>query len=553
VSVPGDPTAEPEDATTAPAGAATARLVRSSAVVGIGTGLSRLSGLLRVGALTFALGATALSDAYNLANTTPNIIYELLLGGVLSASLVPVFVEHDQLGDEDATNAVLTVTVIALAVLTVVAVLAAPLIVEVYTLRLSPAEAAAQTEVAVPLLRLLLPQILFYGLMTLGTALLNARRSFFAPAYAPVLNNVVVISVLLAFASMAGSDASLGEVADDPSLLLLLGLGTTAGIVAMTVALWPAIRHAGIRIRFNPAWRHPAIRTVARLSGWTIGYAVANQIALFVVLALANGEGAGAVSAYTYAFIFFQLPHGLFAVSIMTTFMPDLAGFAGQGDLPGFRDRFGLGMRLLTLVVLPAAVGYIVLARPLVAMLLQRGAFGGASSALTADVLVAFSIGLLGFSVYLLALRGFYAFKDTRTPFFLNLAENGVNIVAALILVGALGVQGLALAYALAYSVGAVLALAALRRRVQGLGGRRTADGIGRMVVASGIMAAAVWSVTQVVGSDDGMGAVVRTLTGVLVGTVVYVLALVALRVPDAVDLLHRVRRRRRPPAAASP
>ncbi len=553
MSIPGDPTTEPEDATTAPAGVATARLVRSSAVVGIGTGLSRISGLLRVGALTFALGATALSDAYNLANTTPNIIYELLLGGVLSASLVPIFVEHDQLGDEDATNAVLTVSVIAMAVLTVIAVLAAPLIVDVYTLRLSSAEAAAQAEVAVPLLRLLLPQILFYGLMTLGTALLNARRSFFAPAYAPILNNVVVISLLLAFASMAGTDTSLDEVADDRSLLILLGLGTTAGIVAMTVALWPAIRHAGIRIRFNPAWRHPAIRTVVRLSGWTIGYAVANQIALFVVLALANGEGAGAVSAYTYAFIFFQLPHGLFAVSIMTTFMPDLAGFATQGDLPGFRDRFGLGLRLLTLVVLPAAVGYILLARPLVAMLLERGAFGGGSSELTAEVLVAFSVGLLGFSVYLLALRGFYAFKDTRTPFFVNLAENGVNIVAAVALVGVLGVQGLALAYALAYSVGAVLALAALRRRVQGLGGRRTVDGIGRMVVAAGIMAVAVWSVTQVVGSDDGMGAVVRTLTGVLVGMAVYVVALVALRVPDAVDLLHRLRQRRRPPATASP
>ena len=553
MSVPGDPTAEPVDLDTGSSGAATARLVRSSAVVGIGTGLSRLSGLLRVGALTFALGATALSDAYNLANTTPNIIYELLLGGVLSASLVPIFVEHDHLGDEDATNAVLTVAVIAMVVLTIVAVLAAPLIVDVYTLRLSSTEAAAQAEVAVPLLRLLLPQILFYGLMTLGTALLNARRSFFAPAYAPVLNNVVVISVLLAFASMAGSDTSLSEVADDRDLLLLLGLGTTAGIVAMTVALWPAIRHAGIRIRFNPAWRHPAIRTVARLSGWTIGYAVANQIALFVVLALANGEGAGAVSAYTYAFIFFQLPHGLFTISIMTTFMPDLAGFATQGDLAGFRDRFGLGLRLLTLVVLPAAVGYMLLARPLVAMLLERGAFGGGSSELTSDVLVAFSVGLLGFSVYLLAMRGFYAFKDTRTPFFLNLAENGVNIVAAVALVGVLGVQGLALAYATAYTFGAVLALGALRRRVHGLGGRQTVDGIGRMVVAAGIMAVAVWGVARVVGSDEGAGAVVRTLTGVLAGIAVYVAALLALRVPDAMDLLERARRRRRPPTPVTP
>ena len=558
MSIPGDQTpagdeAPEDEAPMTGVTTTTARLVRSSAVVGVGTGLSRLSGLLRVGALTFALGATALSDAYNLANTTPNIIYELLLGGVLSASLVPIFVEHDQHGDEDATNAVLTVAFLALLVLTVVAVLAAPLIVDLYTLRLSAADAAAQAEVAVPMLRLFLPQILFYGLMTLGTALLNARRSFFAPAYAPILNNVVVIAVLLAFASVAGSDTSLAEVADDRGLLLLLGLGTTAGIVTMTVALWPAIRHAGIHLRFHPAWRHPAIRTVARLSGWTIGYAVANQIALFVVLALANGEGPGSVSAYTYAFIFFQLPHGLFAVSIMTTFMPDLAGLAAVGDLQGFRERFALGLRLLTLVVLPAAVGYIVLARPLVAMLLERGAFGGASSQLTAEVLVAFSLGLLGFSVYLLVLRGFYAFKDTRTPFLLNLVENGVNIGAALALVGVLGVQGLALAYALAYSVGAVLSLAALRRRIGGLDGRRTVASTSRMAAAAAVMAVAVWASTQVVGGDAGAGAVLQTLVGVVVGVMVYAVALLALRVPEMVDLLERLRARRGPPAPATP
>lgn len=535
------------------AAATTARLVRSSAVVGIGTGLSRLSGLLRVGALTFALGATALSDAYNLANTTPNIIYELILGGVLSATLVPVFVEQHQLDDDDATNAVVTVATIAFVLLTAVAMVAAPLIVDLYTLRLSPEAAAAQAEVAVPLLRLFLPQILFYGLMTLGSALLNARRSFFAPAYAPVLNNLVVIATLLAFAAIAGDQVSLAEVADDPQLLFLLGVGTTAGIAAMTIALWPAIRRAGIRLRFHPAWRHPAIRTVARLAGWTIGYAAANQITLFIVLALANGEGAGAVSAYTYAFIFFQLPHGLFAVSIMTTFMPDLAALASAGDLAGFRERLGLALRLLTLVVLPAAVGYVVLARPLVATLLERGAFGAGSSALTADVLVAFALGLLGFSVYLLVLRGYYALKDTRTPFLLNLAENGINIVLALALVGALGVQGLALAYAIAYTAGALLALAALRHRLGGLDGRRILASVSRMAVAAGVMALALWAGARVVGGDSGTGALARTAVGVLVGAGVYLGALLALRVPEVVELWDRLRRRGRRAAPAGP
>lgn len=520
------------------------RLVRSSAIVGVGTGLSRLTGVVRVGALTFALGATYLSDAYILANNTPNIIYELLLGGVLTASLVPIFVEQDQAVDPDATSAVVTMAVLALLVVTILALVAAPLIVDIYTLRLPDAKAEAQAEVAVPLLRLFIPQIFFYGLTTLGTALLNARRSYFAPAYSPVLNNLVVIAVLLSFAVIAGGEVGLRQVAENTTYQLLLGLGTTAGVVAMTAALWPAVKRTGIQLRFNPDWRHPALRTMARMSVWTVGYATANQITLFVVLALANAEGRGAVSAYTYAFIFFQLPHGLFAVSITTTFLPEFARLASAGDLKGLQERFGLGLRLLTLVVLPAAVGYVVLARPLVAALLERGAFGGASSDLTADVLVNFALGLLGFSVYLFALRGFFAFKDTRTPFLLNVAENGVNLLAAFALIGTLGVGGLALAYSLAYAVGAVLALLALRRKIGGLDGRRTVASVGRITVAAAGMGGAAWAVTGALGEMAGTRALLSTVVSVLVGVVVYGFGLLVLRVPEATAVVDRIRLR---------
>ena len=524
--------------------AATGRLVKSSAVVGVGTGLSRLSGLLRVGALTYALGATTLSDAYNLANTTPNIVYELILGGILSATLVPIFVDHLEHDDDEGTSTVVTVAVVCLAVLTLVAMLAAPLIIDIYALRLPADDAAAQAEVAVPLLRLFLPQIFFYGLMSLGTALLNARRSFFAPAYAPILNNVVVIAVLVAFAVAAGSSPSLGQVQDDTTLLLLLGVGTTAGIAAMTVALWPAIRRAGIRLRFRFDLHHPSVRKVAGLSGWTLGYAACNQVALFVVLALATGVGAGAASACTLACSLCQLPHGLLAVSIMTTFLPDLSAFAARRDLAGFRDRFGLGLRLLVLVILPAAVGYVLLARPVVAALLERGAFGAASGDLTAEVLAAMALGLVGFSVYLFVLRGFYALKDTRTPFLLNLFENAVNIALAFALVGRLGVQGLALAYAGAYSAAGLVAVFVLHRRVGGLDGRRTVSAIGRMVVAAAVMAAAVLVARELVGSDGGLGAVARTTAGVVVGAAVYLGALYALRLQELHELVARVRRR---------
>ena len=396
-----------------------AGLVRSSAVVGVGTALSRVTGLLRIGAITYALGTVASADAYNLANTTPNIVYELILGGILSATLVPVFVERFETSDDEGISAVVTVAAVALVALTVAAIAAAPAIFRIYTLRKSAVDARELASVGVPLARLFLPQILFYGLTALATALLNARRRFAAPAMAPVLNNIVVCVALVLFARTAGRAPSLDEVRDDSALLWLLGLGTTGGIVAMTVVLWWPLRRAGVRLhwRFRP--RDPAVRKVSSLAGWTVGYVVANQVALAVVLALA-ARRTGDASAYTYAFVFFQLPHGLFAVSLMTTFVPELSSLASRADWVAYRARFALGLRWLLLVVVPAAVGYVVLARPLVTALLARGSLTQSSAALVADILAALAIGLPGFSVYLFALRGFYAVQDTRTPFFLN-------------------------------------------------------------------------------------------------------------------------------------
>jgi putative peptidoglycan lipid II flippase len=521
----------------------TGGLVRSSAVVGIGTGLSRVTGLFRTVALTYAIGTTLVAEGYNLANTTPNIVYDLLLGGVLSATLVPVFVDRFERDDEEGVSAIVTVTVAVLVAVTVVAVLAAPLIFKLYTWDKTPARAHELERVGVPLLRWFLPQILFYGLTALGTALLNARRRFAAPAFAPVLNNIVVIAALLWFAHKAGRNPQADTVIHDSTLMLLLGLGTTAGIVAMTVALWPSIRASGVRLRWRFRPRDPAVRRVASLSRWTLGYVVANQVALTITLALAARTPGGA-SVYTYAFVFFQLPYGLFAVSIMTTFTPDLASAANQDDLPRFRERFALGARLMTLVVLPASVGYLLLARPLVSALLAHGSFGGNSPVITADVLANFAVGLIGFSLYLYALRGFYAFHDTRTPFLLNLVENAINIVLAFALVGRYGVQGVAFSYSVAYLLAAVVALAVLRRRVGRLGGTELVSAFARIVAATAVMAGAVWLASRAVGSDHGTGAVTRVVVGVLVGTVVYAVSALALRVDDLRGLRDRLLRR---------
>jgi len=499
--------------------------------------------MVRLAAMAYALGFDRLADSYNLANTTPNIVYELLLGGVLSATLVPIFVEHREKGDDEATSAVVTVVALALVLLTGLGIIVAPAVVHLYTLRLSDATAAAQQQVATDLLRMFMPQMLFYGITAVATALLNARRRFAAPAVTPVFNNLLVTAIFLALPHLARGPLTLEAVRHDPGTLLLLGLGTTAGIVAMALPLLPAVRRAGVRLRPVLDFRHPAVRKVVRLSGWTAGYVAVNQVALWLVLVLANGTRGG-VSVYQGAYVFFQLPHGLVAVSLMTTLAPELAETATRGDFAGFRRHFALGLRLMALAILPAAAGLVVLARPVVALLLQRGALTPGQSGLTAACVALFAVGLLPFSLYLYALRGFYSLHDTRTPFVLNCWENLINVAVALALYPWFGVQGLAFSFSVAYAVAAVVSLRALARRTGGLG----LDLRGRQVLARTTVAALVMTLAvrlAVVALPGRAPAMVEAGVGVVVGVVVYGGALSAMRVREVGEILRRLRARR--------
>jgi putative peptidoglycan lipid II flippase len=521
----------------------TERVVRSSVPVAVGTALSRLTGMARLAAMAYALGFNRLADSYNLANTTPNIVYELLLGGVLSATLVPIFVDHREKGDDEATSAVVTAVGLALVVLTGLGILLAPAVVRLYTLRLEGGTAAAQQQVATDLLRMFMPQMLFYGITAIATALLNAHRRFAAPAVTPVFNNLLVTAIFLALPHVADAPLTLESVRHDPGIMLLLGLGTTAGIAAMALPLIPALRRAGIRLRPVFNFRHPAVRKVLRLSGWTAGYVAVNQVALWLVLVLANGTRGG-ISAYQGAYVFFQLPHGLVAVSLMTTLSPELAETASRRDFTAFRRNFAFGLRLMTLVILPAAAGLVVLARPLVSLLLQRGALTSGEAALTAACVALFAVGLLPFSLYLYALRGFYSLHDTRTPFVLNCWENLVNVVVAVALYPWFGVQGLALSFTVAYAVAAVMALRSLAGRTGGLGlERRGRQVLARVTVATLVMALAVR--LAVVALPGRPPALVEAAVGVLVGVVVYGAALSAMRVREVAEIVRRLRARR--------
>ena len=293
------------------------------------------------------------------------------------------------------------------------------------------------------------------------------------------------------------------------------------------------------------------MRQLLKMSVWTFGYVVANQVAIVVIQNLAQ-PGSGGVDAYAKAYIFFVLPHGLLAMSIVTTFTPEMASSVRQRNKAAFIDRASLGLRLIALLTLPAAAGMFVLRRAIIGVVMQHGNFDQVAALNTSRALGGFAVGLLGFSLYLFVLRGFYAHGDTRTPFVINLFENLINIVLAVAMYRSFGVMGLALSFAIAYLVSATWALKVLSYKVPGFPVRSTLRKLAPMVLAAVVMAEVMWVVARLVGSNAGIGAVVRVVFAGVVGLAAYVGLLAVLGVSEVNQVRARLSGRLRRPAAPS-
>ncbi len=516
--------------------------------MGIGTALSRITGVARIFALAVALGGGPVAGVYNLANTTPNIVHDLVLGGVLAATFVPVFTDRLTTRRPEeawrAISAVITLSVAFLLVATVVFWLLAPDIVSIYTVANHSPGVHAQQQVATSLLRWFVPQLTFYGLLSLCTALMNTRGSFLAPMFVAIANNVVVVVVMLWFHAVV-PHPSLASITDHRSQLLLLGLGTTLGVAVQAALVIPAFRRTDLHLRFHWEPGHEAVRTVLRLAGWTFGLVVANQLALVVVLALADGEAfPGSVAAYTYAYTFFQLPFGVVAVSIMSAVTPGLAARWAVGDIDGFRRRLVSGLTRMLAIIVPATVGMLVLSHPGIDLILAHGDESLVDAHTTGATLALFTLGLPGFCIFLYLARALQAMQDTRTAFLLYVVENGTNIVAALALSGPLGVRGLALSVAIAYTVAAAVAITVVGRRVGSLGGPTLTGPLRRVAAASAVMGLVALLAVNVTAAPRGFGLLLRILLAMATGAAAFVLS---------GALLERLSVRRLPPPGPTP
>jgi len=525
-------------------------LARSTAAMTAGTVISRVTGVLRLAVLAATLGVTEtrFTDTYNLANMAPNILYELVLGGVITAVFVPVFVELLHKDDPDEAwrdlSGIVNWSLLGLTLLAIVGMVAAPWIAEFYASRLGGELGRDQQRVITFLLRLFIPQVVFYGIYFMGSGLLNAHKKFALPMFTPIANNIVLIIVLIVF------NRSHGLVEIDnvtTSQLLLLGLGTTASVMPMGLLLLPSIRKLG-GYRLTLSVDRKLVRKLVRLSAYITGTVAANQLGYLVVQWLANARQGG-YTAYLSAFAFFLLPIGLFVWSLTTALAPTLSRNALIQDWDAFKGDLSTGLRATTFLTLPATAGFLLLSTPLVEAFLRHGVVTAGSTELIVDVLTFLVLGLVQFSLFQVLTRAFYAMQNGKTPFLVNCVVIAVNVAINIPMYGWLGIKGLAAGHAIAYTLGVVFLTRALSKRIGELDLRVLARSFSRMGAATLAMSAVVWltdrSVGAWLGSTGTFGPLVTLILATLIGGAAY-LVLAGMFKVEELDYVRNVLARRR-------
>ena len=537
----------------------TRALLGPSTVMATGTVVSRITGIARDIALAAALGFYLVSDAYSLGNSLPTIIYILVVGGALNAVFIPQLVRRME-KDDDGGNAyadrLITLTGSVLLALSILAVVAAPWIVDLYT----PADyPQSQYDLAVAFARLCLPQIFFYGAYTMLSQVLNARGTFGAPMFAPIANNVVAITTFVLFIIVAGTSAA-ADGALTTGQVLLLGIGTTAGVVVQAAILVPVLGRAGYRWRPRFDWKGQGLGKAAKLAGWTVGLVLVNQITYIVITRLAaqanvdaaaSGATAAGITTYQKAHLVFMLPHSVITISIVTALLPALSRLAHEGKLKEVGEDVAGAMRLVAALVVPIAAMLFVLGSDVSVLLFGYGAATTDQAAVMGDVVSIFMIGLVPFTLFYVLLRGFYAMEDTRTPFVVTVIFSVIMLALVLWLfafltdlgvtsAGGPQIAGIALGYVLAYWCGFVVLWWWLAHRLGSLQSGATAWVLLRLLIAGGI-AVLVAGLTRTATLDllisDGLNtqlaSLVLIMAAVIVGVPTFFFAAWLLRVRE--------------------
>jgi putative peptidoglycan lipid II flippase len=480
-------------------------VVRSSGVMALGTLASRGTGFLRTLVIAYVLGVAAVSTAYQNANTLPNAVYDLMLGGILTSVVVPLLVnaaKRDADGGEAYDQRMFTLATIALAALTLVATLAAGLLVDLYAHDLTGSE----HRLTVIFAFFFIPQIFFYGVSSLAGGVLNARGHFAAPMWTPVLNNVVVIAVLVLFIAVGGISSSASAITSGQ--IELLGFGTTLGVVLQTAALIPFLRRAGFRWHPRFDFRRAEVTEIRRMAAPLFGYILTTQVSFLVVQNVANAAWKHAsydgFPTYGFAWQLFQMPYAIVGISVITALLPRMSAHASERRFGEVKRDFSGGVRLSSAVVVPASLFLLVLGAPFAEAVLGYGRTTPADARYIGLVFGIFSFGLVPYMLFQLMLRVFYAMHDSRTPMYIGVAVMVTNVAVSLLSLAVLPyghiVEGLAAAFGIANLVGTVIAWRILSRRMRGLAGKAIAVSLIHMHMAAVPGAIFALAVTFAVG-----------------------------------------------------
>ncbi|MFB8176532.1 murein biosynthesis integral membrane protein MurJ [Streptomyces sp. NPDC055966] len=516
-------------AASAKKGGKAANLMKSSAVMAAGTMVSRLTGFVRSALIVSALGLYFLGDSFQVAYQLPTMIYILTVGGGLNSVFVPQLVramKEDDDGGEAFANRLLTLVMVALAALTGLAMFAAPLLVRMLSNPVATNPAA--NDVAVTFTRYFLPSIFFMGVHVVMGQILNARGKFGAMMWTPVLNNIVIIVTLSMFIWVYGTAShSHMTVTNIPAEgQRLLGIGVLLGLVVQALAMIPYLRETGFRIRLRFDWRGHGLGKAAMLAKWTVLFVLANQAGAMIVtqLSTASGKDSGVAgtgfAAYANAQLIWGLPQAIITVSLMAALLPRISRSAAEGDAGAVRDDISQGLRTTAVAIVPIAFGFLSLGIPMCTLIF--GSSGTDAATNMGYMLMAFGLGLIPYSVQYVVLRAFYAYEDTRTPFYntviVAVVNAGASALCYFVLPARWAVAGMAAAYGLAYAIGVGVAWRRLRKRLGGdMDGARVLRTYARLCIASVPAALLSGAACYGIGHSLGQG-VVGSFAALLVG-----------------------------------
>ncbi len=469
------------------AGSSSTRLARSAGVAGIATMTSRVLGLARDQVLAYWFGASDSMDAYLVAFRVPNLVRDLFAEGAMSAALVPTFSRTLELeGRERAWrlgNNIMTALVAATATLVVGAMIFAPAL--VHLLAGDFAEVPGKFELTVLLTRIMAPFLVLVAMAAACMGMLNSLNVFFVPALAPAMFNVASIAVGIGLVPVA--------MAAGVQPILAMAYGTLVGGLGQVALQWPPLRREGFRLRPHLDLADPGLRRVLTLMGPGIVGLAATQLNVFVNTVVATGEGTGAVSWLTYAFRVMYLPIGLFGVSIATATTPAMSRLAATNDTPRMRSTLASAISLMLTLNVPATLGLMVLATPIVRLLLQRGHFSAADTLATAAAVQLYALGLVGYSVVKIVSPTFYAMGRSRTPAAVGMAAVLLNAALSVSTAPVFGYKGLALSASIASLFNAATLTWLARRALGGLELGRVLTTFAKTLLAAAAMAAAAW------------------------------------------------------------